>query len=444
MAIHTKPEDSGALKGLRIVDLTRVLAGPFCTMLLADMGAEVIKVEGPGKGDDARDYPPFLRGTSAYFANLNRNKKSVVLDLKKPEARRILLDLVKDSDVLLENFKPGTMEKLGLGYETVRECNPRIIYASISGFGQYGPYKDRPGYDIIGQAMGGLMSVSGWPDSPPTRTGTAMADIVAGLNACVGILAALRGREQTGVGERIDVALVDSMVSAMETVIQIYLVEGRIPQRVGNRYEFIAPYDSFEAKDGWVVIGVGGQEVWKRFCQVISREELLEDPEFLTNKDRVKNVARLEKVVTEWTSQRSVADIVSLLLEASVPCSPILNVEQICKDPHIAGARGMIVEMDHPLGGTMHAVSCPIKFAGMKTAIRSAAPLYGEHTEQVLTDILELSKEAVIQLRKIGAIGGAPPDERAKADTPDTEGRTLKGEATARRKREGRRTRGQA
>jgi crotonobetainyl-CoA:carnitine CoA-transferase CaiB-like acyl-CoA transferase len=405
MACQSESQFNGALQGLRVVDMTRVLAGPFCTMLLADMGAEVIKVEGPGKGDDARDYPPFLRGTSAYFANLNRNKQSIVLDLKDHNARDILIDLVKKSDVLLENFKPGTMEKLGLGYEEVREFNPRIIYASISGFGQYGPYKDRPGYDIIGQAMGGLMSVSGWPDSPPTRTGTAMADIVAGLNACIGILAALKGRERTGVGERIDVALVDSMVSAMETLIQIYLVEGRIPQRVGNRYEFIAPYNSFAAKDGWIVIGVGGQEVWKRFCQVIGQEALIEDPEFLTNKDRVKNVVRLEEIVTEWTSKQSMDEIVSLLMEASVPCSPILNVEQICKDPHIAVAREMIVEIDHPLGGKMSVVSCPIKFTNMKPTIRSTAPGYGEHTEQILTDLLGMSKEEYARLRRTGALG---------------------------------------
>jgi formyl-CoA transferase len=374
-------------------------------MLLADMGAEVIKVEEPGRGDDARDYPPFLRGASAYFANLNRNKKSIVLDVKDAEARDVLLALLSKSDVLLENFKPGTMERLGLGYEEVRGVNPKIVYASISGFGQYGPYKDRPGYDIIGQAMGGLMSVSGWPDSPPTRTGTAMADIVAGLNACIGILAALKGRERTGVGERIDVALVDSMVSAMETLIQIYLVEGRVPQRVGNRYEFIAPYNSFAAKDGWIVIGVGGQEVWKRFCRVIGREELIDVPEFLTNRDRVQNVAHLEEIVTEWTSKRKMDDIVSLLMEASVPCSPILNVEQICKDPHIAEARAMIVEMDHPSGGKMNVVSCPIKFTNMKPTIRSTSPRHGEHTEQVLIDILGMSKAEYARLRRAGTLG---------------------------------------
>jgi crotonobetainyl-CoA:carnitine CoA-transferase CaiB-like acyl-CoA transferase len=405
MAVQNQPHSEGALKGLRVVDMTRVLAGPFCTMFLADMGAEVIKVEEPDKGDDSRGYPPFLRGTSAYFTNLNRNKQSIVLDLKKPEAKTILLGLLKKSDILLENFKPGTMDRLGLSYDDVREVNPGIIYASISGFGQYGPYKDRPGYDIIGQAMGGLMSVSGWPDSPPTRTGTAMADIVAGLNACIGILAALKGRERTGLGERIDVALVDSVVSAMETVIQIYLAEGRVPQRVGNRYEFIAPYNSFAAEDGWVVIGVGGQEVWKRFCRVIGQEVLLEDPEFLTNRDRVQNVVRLEEIVTQWTSKRKVSEIVSLLMEASVPCSPILSVDQICNDPHIAKAREMIVEMDHPLGGRMNVVSCPIKFTRMKPTIRTTAPLHGEHTERVLTEILGITKEEYARLKQNGIMG---------------------------------------
>lgn len=393
----------GALKGVRIIDLTRVLAGPFCTMLLADMGAEVIKVEEPGKGDDTRAYPPFIKGYSAYFINLNRNKKSIALNLKNPQAKQVLLDLITASDVVIENYKPGTMDKLGLSYEALKEVNPRIIYASISGFGQYGPYRDRPGYDIIGQAMGGLMSVSGWPDSPPTRSGTAMADILAGLNSCIGILAALKSRESTGLGQKVDVSLVDSVVSAMETIIQIYLVEGRIPGRIGNRYEFIYPYDSFAAADGWVVIGVGNDEVWKRFCKAIGREDLLEENVFHSNSDRVMEHDRLNKIVTEWTSQREVSSIVGHLLSFNVPCAPIYGVAQIVNDPHIAEAREMLLEIDHPLGEKMKVVGCPIKLSDTKPSIRSNAPHLGQHTESVLTDLLGISNEQYLSLKESGA-----------------------------------------
>jgi len=395
----------GALDGVRVVDLSRVLAGPFCTMLMGDMGAEIIKIEEPGKGDDTRGYPPFLNGCSAYFANLNRNKKSVTLDLKNAEGKKMLIELVKISDVVVENYKPGTMEKLGLAYEQLKAVNPRIVFASISGFGQYGPYRDRPGYDIIGQAMGGLMSVSGWPDSPPTRTGTAMGDILAGLNCCIGILAALKARETTGMGQQVDVSLVDSVVSSMETIIQLYLVENRIPQRIGNRYEFIYPYDSFAAADGWVVVGVGGDEVWKRFCEAIERPDLLADATLAKNKDRVASHERLKEIVTAWTSQRTIADIVARLSAYSVPCAPIYTIDKIVADPHIAGAREMIVDMDHPLGGTMKVVNCPIKLSATKPAIRMTAPNLGEHNEEVLTGIIGLSPDEYRAVKKSGALG---------------------------------------
>jgi formyl-CoA transferase len=396
---------AGALAGVRVVDLSRVLAGPFCTMLLGDMGAEIIKVEEPGKGDDTRGYPPFLAGCSTYFANLNRNKKSVTLDLKRPAGREALLALVRSADVVVENYKPGTMAKLGLAYEQLKAINPRIVAASISGFGQYGPYRDRPGYDIIGQAMGGLMSVSGWPDSPPTRTGTAMGDILAGLNCCIGILAALKARERTGLGQQVDVSLVDSVVSSMETIIQLYLVEGRIPSRIGNRYEFIYPYDSFVAADGWVVIGVGGDEVWKRFCAAIGRDDLLADAKLAKNKDRVANHERLKQIVTAWTCQRTIAAIVDHLLPHSVPCAPIYTIDKIVADPHIAGAREMITEMDHPLGGRMKVVNCPIKLSATKPAIRTTAPRLGEHNEEVFTGVAGLSQEEYAALAKSGALG---------------------------------------
>ena len=397
--------EAGALSGVRILDLTRVLAGPFCTMLMADMGADVVKIEEPGKGDDTRTYPPFIEGCSAYFCNMNRNKKSITLDLKKPEAKAIFKEMVKNVDIVIENYKPGTMAKLGIGYEDLKEINPRLIFASISGFGQYGPYRERPGYDIIGQAMGGLMSVSGWPDSPPTRSGTAMGDILAGLNCCIGILAALKGREVSGRGQSVDVALVDSVVSAMETIIQLYLVEKRIPGRIGNRYEFIYPYDTFAASDGWAVIAVGNDAVWKRFCEVIGRKELIEHPDYKKNPDRVKNNHALNAIVTEWTRQKTVAEIVDLLLANSVPSAPINNVEQLVNDPHIAGAREMFVDMLNPMGEPMKVVACPIKFSETKASVRTTAPNLGEHTNEVLQQWAGLNDGQIDELKKSGALG---------------------------------------
>lgn len=396
---------TGALAGVRILDLTRVLAGPFCTMLLADMGAEIIKIEEPGKGDDTRGYPPFIDGFSAYFGNMNRNKKSITLDLKVPEAKQLFTDMVKQADVVIENYKPGTMAKLGIGYDDLKAINPQLIFASISGFGQFGPYRERPGYDIIGQAMGGLMSVSGWPDSPPTRSGTAMGDILGGLNCCIGILAALKGRDVTGRGQSVDVSLVDSVVSAMETIIQIYLVEDRIPGRIGNRYEFIAPYDSFPASDGWVVIAVGNNAVWKRFCQVIKREDLIEHPDYKENVDRVKNHQSLTELVSAWTAEQRVDDIVDTLLANSVPSAPINDIKQIVNDPHIAGAREMFVELATPNGKTMKAVACPVKFSETKATVREPAPELGQHNEIVLRELLGLDDTAIAALKGSGALG---------------------------------------
>ncbi|KYZ76330.1 carnitine dehydratase [Anaerosporomusa subterranea] len=395
----------GALSGIRILDLTRVLAGPFCTMLLGDMGAEIIKIEEPGKGDDTRGYPPFIDGFSTYFGNMNRNKQSVTLDLKHHQGKQLFKEMVKKADVVIENYKPGTMAKLGIGYEDLKEINPQLVFASISGFGQYGPYTERPGYDIIGQAMGGLMSVSGWPDSPPTRSGTAMGDILGGLNCCIGILAALKGRDVTGRGQSVDVSLVDSVVSAMETILQIYLVEGRVPGRIGNRYEFIAPYDSFPATDGWAVIAVGNNAVWKRFCQVIGREDLIEHPDYKNNIDRVKNHQGLTELVSAWTITRTVDDVVETLLAKSVPSAPINDVSRIVNDPHIAGAREMFVEISTPVGKNMKVVACPIKFSETKASVRQGAPALGEHNDDVLSSVLGMDETAIARLKQSGALG---------------------------------------
>lgn len=395
----------GALSGIRILDLTRVLAGPFCTMLLGDMGAEIIKIEEPGKGDDTRSYPPFLGDYSAYFGNMNRNKKSITLDLKNIAAKDIFKELVKSADVVIENYKPGTMAKLGLSYEVLKEINPQLVFGSISGFGQFGRYKERPGYDIIGQAMGGLMSVSGWPDSPPTRSGTAMGDVLAGLYCCIGILAALKGRDVTGKGQSVDVSLVDSVVSAMETIIQLYLVEKRVPGRIGNRYEFIYPYDTFAASDGWVVIACGNNEVWKRFCKVIDRMELVDLPEYKNNADRVKHHDILNKIVTEWTSKRTVNEIVDLLLANSVPSAPINDVEKLINDPHIAIDREMFVDMPTYDGQEMKVIACPIKFSDTKATVRETAPKLGADTDSILREVLKFDENLIASLKETGAFG---------------------------------------
>jgi len=400
----TKSEGQGALSGIRVLDLSRVLAGPFCTMLLGDMGAEIIKIEVPGQGDDSRRYPPFIGEESAYFMNLNRNKKSIVLNLKESGAKEIFLDLIKRSDVILENFRPGTMEKLGLGYDTLKTQNPDIVYSCISGFGHTGLYKDLPGYDIIGQAMGGIMSITGWPDSPPTRTGTAIADVLGGLCACIGILTSLLAIRNGRPGQKVDISLVDSVVSAMETIIQIYLVENRIPQRTGNRYEFIYPYDTFKASDGWVIIAVGNNKLWQDFCSAINRLDLVDQDEFKDNYDRVKAHKEVKRIVEEWTEKKSVKEIVDFFLSKQIPCAPLYTVKDVVEDKHIAVARRMIREVEHPVAGKMKVVGSPINLSETPAEIRSPAPLLGEHTELVLKDILNLTEAQIAELKKKNAI----------------------------------------
>jgi crotonobetainyl-CoA:carnitine CoA-transferase CaiB-like acyl-CoA transferase len=389
-----------ALCGIRVLDMTRVLAGPYCTLLLGDMGAEIIKIEVPGHGDDSRKYPPFIGSESAYFMNLNRNKKSLTLNLKVAEGKNVFLDLVKHSDVLIENFRPGTLDDLGVGYAKLKTVNPNLVYSSISGFGQSGPYKDLPGYDIIGQAMGGIMSVTGWPESPPTRTGTAIADILAGLCACIGILSSLIAIRNGCAGQKVDIALVDSVVSAMETIIQIYLVENRIPQRTGNRYEFIYPYDTFKAKDGWVVIAVGNNKLWEMFCDAIGTNHLLEDQKFKDNYDRVKAHVDVKRIVEEWTGTRSVREVVYFLGSKTIPCAPLYTVKEVVEDPHIADARQMIREVEHPVAGRIKVIGSPINLSETPPEIYAPAPLLGQHSSDILKNILNYSEDLIDTLKR--------------------------------------------
>jgi crotonobetainyl-CoA:carnitine CoA-transferase CaiB-like acyl-CoA transferase len=392
----------GALSGLRVIDLTRVLAGPFCTMMLADMGAEVIKVEEPGKGDDSRHFAPFRNGESAYYMNLNRNKKGVTLNLKK--GRDIFIELVKTADVLVENYRPGTMDRLGLGYETLKKINPRLVYGAVSGFGDTGPYRLRPGYDIIGQAMGGLMSTTGWPGGEPTRTGTAMGDVLAGLSVTIGILAALRHRDQTGCGQKVDVALVDSVVASLEVITQIYLTDGHIPERIGNRYESTYPYDSFKANDGDVVVGAANDKLWQLVCQVIEQPDLQNDERFDTNHKRVQRHAEIKPIIEAWAKAHSVDEIVDKMLAAGVPSAPINTIDRLVKDPHIAVAREMFVDVEHPKAGVLKLTGAHIKLTETPPAIRTPSPELGQHNMEVFGSLLGMISSDIEKLTQDGVL----------------------------------------
>lgn len=394
----------GLLEGVRVLDLSRVLAGPYCGMLLADLGADVIKIEVPGKGDDARINYPIINGESAYFMNLNRNKRGITLNLKSEKGKEIFRNLVKKSDIVVENYRPGVMDKLGLGYEDLKKINPAIVYGAVSGFGHYGPYSQRPGYDIIGQAMSGLMSTTGWPDSPPTRTGTAISDVMGGVSCCVGILAAYINRLKTGKGDKVDVALVDAMVSSLEIINTLYLVSGKVPQRIGNRYEAIYPYDSFQASDGMLVIGAGNQKLFTILCDVMGTPELLENPLFKDNNLRVINHDSLKPYVENWLKDKTIDEAVDILLKAGVPAAPINTIDRVARDPHIAGAREMFVEIEHPVAGKFKITGNQIKLTDHKIDTFRPAPLLGQHNHEVLKELLGMTDEEIDKLQEEKAI----------------------------------------
>lgn len=389
----------GILEGIKILDLTRVLAGPYSAMLLADMGARVIKIEVPTKGDDTRAFGPFINGESAYYMNLNRNKKGITLNLKTEEGKKMFLDLVKKADVVLENYRPGTMEKLGLGYEALKEVNPGIVYGCVSGFGHYGPYSQRAGYDIIGQAMGGLMSTTGWPGGEPTRTGTAMGDVLGGLSVTIGVLAAVINKMRTGEGQKVDVALVDSVVSSLEIINQIYLATGRIPERIGNRYESTYPYDSFKVKDGSIVLACGNDKLFSILANEMNLSELIRDSRFITNNDRVSNHAALKEIIEKWSINHTIDELVERLLNLGIPTAPINTIDRVVKDPHIAGAREMFVEVDHPVAGKTTITGNHIKFSDLKAEVRTPAPTLGQHNDEVYSELLGFSKEQLKELK---------------------------------------------
>lgn len=391
-----------ALENLVVLDLCRVIAGPFCGAMLADMGARVIKVEVPGKGDDARAYAPHINGESLYYANLNRNKYGITLNMKTEEGKEILRDLVRKADILIENFRPGVMDRLGLGYEELKKINPRLIYGAVSGFGSYGRYKDRPGYDIIAQAMGGLMSLTGQKNDPPTRSGNAMGDILGGLNLTIGILAAVNARTITGRGQRVDVALTDCVVASLEQAIQRYSVTGKIPERRGNSYEAIAPYDTYRASDGYVVIGCGNQKLYEKFCNdIIHRPDLTTDERFLTVPLRVKNNLILKEIFEEWTGTKTVKEVTDIVLGAGIPAGPIFNLKDIFADEHIVKDREMIIHTTHPVMGDIVLNGNPVKLMDTQPEItRKPAPLLGEDNRRILTEFLGKTEEEIQELQQ--------------------------------------------
>lgn len=391
-----------ALENLVILDLTRVVAGPYCTMLLADLGARVIKIENPVGGDDTRRYAPYRNGSSMYFANINRNKESMTLNLKSSEGKEIFCELVKQADIVVENYRPGVMERLGLGYEVLSRLNERIIYGSVTGFGITGPYAGRPGYDILAQAMGGLMSITGQPQDPPTRAGNAMGDVLGGLNLAVGLLAAVNERGITGKGRRVDVALLDSVISSLDSATQRYFESGKVPERIGNRYAPCAPYDVYEASDGSVVIACGNQRLYELLCtKVMKQPELLTDSRFQSMEDRVKNQAELKHVIESWLKDYETKEAVSLLLENGIPAGPINDLKQITEDEHIVRHRKMFVEVEHPEIGKMTINGCPVKLPGEETSFRPA-PLLGEHNQKILSEFLEREGKVLADYKQRG------------------------------------------
>ncbi|HVC20031.1 MAG TPA: CoA transferase [Vicinamibacterales bacterium] len=397
---HAAPSGPhGPLHGLTVLDLTRVLSGPYCTMLLGDMGARIIKIERPGRGDDTRGWgPPFIDGESAYFLSINRNKESVTLDFKQPEGRRVLDALIARADVLVENFRPGTLARLGLGYDDLKARFPRLVYCSISGFGQTGPRRDGPGYDAILQAEGGLMSITGAADGPAYRLGVAIADIVTGLFAAQGITMALFARERGGAGQYVDIGMLDSVAALLSYQAAIYFATGAAPGRMGNRHPTIVPYETFETADGEIVIAVGNEELWRTFCAAIGLDELTADPRFVANRDRVSNYDLLRPILSDRLREHSRQYWLDRLTGAGVPAGSVRDLHEVFTDPQLL-ARAMIAAVEHPAAGPLRLLGVPVKLSETPGSVRRPPPLLGEHTEQVLTVDAGLDRAAVAHLR---------------------------------------------
>ncbi len=388
-----------ALSGIRVLDLTRALAGPYCTLMLGDYGADVIKIEIPGRGDDTRHWgPPFVNGESAYFLSINRNKRSLTLNLKEPAGREVFMKLASDADVVVENFTPGVVDRLGIDYESVRGVNSKIVYASISGFGQTGPYRKKPAYDQMMQGLGGIMSLTGEPDGEPQKMGIALTDIGAGMLAAYAVMVALFHRERTGEGQYIDVSMLDLQVSWLTYQAGTYFATGAPPARVGAAHPNLAPYQAFMCADGkFVNVAVGNERFWGRFCEAMGRADLKEHPKFALNRDRVDNRKELIDLLQEEFGKGEAQHWVGVLETAGVPCGPINDLEDVFGDPQVQ-ERGMRLTVEHPAAGEIQQTGIPIKFSDTPGGIDMAPPVLGEHSEEILS-VLGYSSEAIGKLR---------------------------------------------
>ena len=377
----------GPLNGLRVLDASQVMAGPYCSMLLADMGADVVKVEKPNGGDDARRLgPPFINGESAAFLGINRNKRSIGIDLKNPRGRELFSALADRADVVLENYRPGTMDALGLGYDTLSADRPELIYCSISGFGQSGPYRERGGFDLVAQGMSGLMSITGHPNQPPVKVGVPLCDLNAGMQAAFGILCAYINRLQTGSGQWVDVSLLEAGIAATMWESAIYFASGTVAQRLGSAHRMAAPYQALRASDGHLTIGAANQSNWEKLCSVLGRADLLDDDRFRDNPARTVNAAELAGELEQTLSQKTIASWLLLLEQAGIPAGPLNDIAAVYADPHVQ-ARDMVVEIEHPIAGNLKHIGIPMKLSDTPGSIDRPAPILGQQTEVILREI---------------------------------------------------------
>lgn len=387
------------LQDVVVLDLTRVLAGPYAGMIFADMGANVIKVEALGHGDDSRAFGPFVEGESCYFMSLNRGKKSITVNLKAPEGKELIKKLVAKADVLLENFRGGTMKKLGLDYDVLKEVNPGLIYVSCTGFGSTGPYATDPAYDVIVQGMGGLMSITGQDGGEPTRVGASIGDITAGLFSAIGALTALHARQLTGRGQFVDVAMLDCQVAILENAVSRYLNAGVVPKPIGNRHPSITPFESFKSKDGYLMIAIGNDNLWAKFCKLIDKEEWITQEEFSTNAARTQNQPQVRDMLLPIFAEKTTKEWIASLKEIGVPVGPINTVADVIEDPSIK-ARDMIVSVEHPVAGHISMPGVPIKLSDTPGAVDTPAPVLGQHNDEVLGEFLGLSAEEIADLKE--------------------------------------------